>query len=385
MINTTYFLKKLLNKIQYGEIEVKFQNGAIQKFGNDTALKARLEICNKKAITSVIHEGDIGFGRGYIEGWWKCDDLVSLLIILTRNIHTIEVVLYGNKFYNFVYRIFDFFKRNTIRNSKKNIEYHYDLGNDFYFKWLDETKTYSSALYSGNETLKEAQKAKYHNIIKYFPQNVLTVLEIGCGWGDFIQEITQQNTNIKIKGLTLSNEQFAYVSTKFADNSNIVPVIQDYRHENNKYDAIVSIEMFEAVGMEYWKTYFQKIYDCLNQNGIAVIQTITIDESVFEKYTHTSDFIRHFIFPGGILPTKTIFEELANECGFNIIAYTNFGMSYYKTLIEWLKKFDEVKEEIRYLNFSEEFLRKWRFYLAYCAAGFYSKRTDVFQFVLQKK
>ena len=385
MINTTYFLKKLLNKIQHGEIEIKFPNGTTQKFGNNPTLKATLEICNQKAITSTIHEGDIGFGRGYIEGWWKTNDLISLLIILTQNIQSIQNILYGNKLYNFTYRILDLLKRNTIKNSKKNIEYHYDLGNNFYFKWLDTTKTYSSALYNNNETLEEAQKTKYLSIIKHLPQNTSTILEIGCGWGGFIQEITQHNTNIKIKGLTLSNEQFSYVEKKFTNNPNIDVKLQDYRHETNQYDAIISIEMFEAVGTEYWPTYFQQVHNCLNQNGIAVIQTITIDESVFEKYTHTSDFIRHFIFPGGILPTKTIFEKLANEHGFNIISHTNFGTSYYKTLIEWLQKFNKTKEEIKSLNFSEEFFRKWQFYLAYCAASFYSKRTDVFQFVLQKK
>ena len=373
----------MLSKITYGTLEVVFPNGEIKKFGNGKP-QARMQIENLKTISAVFSEGDIGFGRGYIEGWWKCDDIYNLLEIMLANVDKIEEALYGNKFYNFVYKIYDFFKRNTLTNSKKNIEYHYDLGNDFYFKWLDETKSYSSAIFYGNETLMEGQVSKYQNIIKYIPENAKNILEIGCGWGGFMNEMLKKNEQISIKGLTLSNEQFEYVSNKFANNSKIVPVIQDYRNENEKYDAVVSIEMFEAVGMEYWKTYMQKVFDCLNENGVAVIQTITIDENVFEKYTKTSDFIRHFIFPGGVLPTREIFEKLAKECGFNVVKSENFGLSYKKTLLLWLEKFDAISNEILTLGFDEKFIRKWRLYLAYCAAGFNAKRTDVYQFVLQK-
>ena len=388
--NTNAFIKKILSQIQYGTISVIFYNNKSQTsksqtFGtnNKNEPHCTIEFKNRKAITSVINEGDIGLGRGYIEGWWKCNDITSLLIIFTQNIQAIETILYGNKFYNTIYRIFDFFKRNTIKNSKKNIEYHYDLGNEFYFKWLDSTKTYSSGIFHNNETLTESQKQKYQNILKHIP-NAKTILEIGCGWGGFIQEAYFSNSEIKIKGITLSQEQLAFVSNKFKENPNIQPTIQDYRLEKNQYDAIVSIEMFEAVGIEYWNTYFEKIHECLNDNGTAVIQTITISETAFEKYKTTSDFIRHFIFPGGMLPTEKIFKDIANKCGLEVVSSENFGMSYYKTLVLWLEKFDSIKDDILSLNFDEKFIRKWRFYLAYCAAGFYSQRTDVFQFVLKK-
>lgn len=383
MIYKTKILKSILSKIEYGTLHVTFPNGKTSIFGKGEP-KATLVIYNKKAISAMLSEGDIGFGRGYIENWWTCDDIITLLDILVLNISHIENAIYGNKFYNFIYKIYDFLHRNTIAHSKKNIEYHYDLGNDFYFKWLDETKTYSSALFYGNERLGEAQRNKYQNIIKYLPDNTQNILEIGCGWGGFMQEILKNKSDINIKGLTLSNEQFTFVKEKFVNNHNIQPVIQDYRDEQGQYDAIVSIEMFEAVGREYWKTYMQKVYDCLNPNGVAVIQTITIDKSVFEKYIHTSDFIRHFIFPGGILPTKEIFQSLAKNCGFEVVASQNFGDCYKKTLLEWIKDFDSVRNEILTLGFDEKFIRKWRFYLAYCAAGFSSKRTDVFQFVLKK-
>lgn len=373
----------ILSKLQDGTIEIKFQDGTTQAFGSGSET-VQLVIHNNKAISSIIHEGDIGFGRGYIEGWWSCNDILLFLKILTRNIALINKILYGNKLYNVVYRIFYYFNRNTVRHSKKNIEYHYDLGNEFYFKWLDVTKTYSSGLFRGNETLVDAQRNKYENIIKYLPNDAKNILEVGCGWGGFIQVAISQNENLKIKGLTLSNEQFSYVEEKFASNSNIDTKIQDYRNEFGKYDAVVSIEMFEAVGMEYWHVYFQKIHECLNDSGIAVIQTITIAEDIFEKYIKTSDFIRHFIFPGGMLPTRTIFEGIAKRYGFEVITSENFGLSYYKTLLEWLKNFDGMQSEIIKLGFNTEFIRKWRFYLAYCAAGFESGRTDVYQFVLRK-
>lgn len=376
------FFKTLLLAIKNGTIVVTFPGGKSQTYGNGEPY-ATFVVNNKKAISSIFSEGDIGFGRGYIENWWETDNLVGLVDIIVKNISNIESVIYGNRFYNTIYKIYDFLHRNTFKNSKKNIEYHYDLGNDFYFKWLDETKSYSSALFTGNENLQDAQKAKYANIIKYIP-NAKDILEIGCGWGGFIQEMLNCKPDVKIKGLTLSNEQFSYVKEKFVENQNIEPVIQDYRLEEERYDAIVSIEMFEAVGREYWRTYMQKIFSCLKDGGVAVIQTITIDKSVFEKYLHTSDFIRHFIFPGGILPTMETFESLAKECGFEVIALERFGQSYRKTLLLWLDKFNEVKNEILALGFDEKFIRKWKMYLAYCAAGFGFERTDVYQFVLKK-
>ena len=383
MINKTKILKNILSHIQVGQIEVTFQSGESQTFGSDESLRASLKINNKKAISEMLSQGDIGFGRGYIENWWQCDDIVSLLDIVSMNAQHFEKAVYGNRLFSAFYKFYDFLKRNTIANSKKNIEYHYDLGNEFYFKWLDSTKTYSSALFRENESLEDGQVEKYRNIIKYIP-NAKKILEIGCGWGGFMSEMLKENANIEIKGLTLSHEQYAFVSKKFSGNDKIQPIIQDYRNENYKYDAVVSIEMFEAVGMEYWETYMQKVSNSLHQNGVAIIQTITIDASVFEKYTKTSDFIRHFIFPGGMLPTKEIFESIAQKFGFEVVASENFGMSYRQTLLLWLENFDKISNELSPLGFHEKFIRKWRFYLAYCAAGFNSKRTDVYQFVLRK-
>ncbi len=383
MINKTKILQNILSQIKIGQIEVKFPNGETQAFGKDTGLMAHLQINNIKAISEILSKGDIGFGRGYIENWWQSNDIVTLLDVITSNARHFEKAIYGKGFFKILYTVYHFFKRNTLANSKKNIEYHYDLGNNFYFKWLDSTRTYSSALFRGEETLEEAQVEKYRNIIKHIP-NAKTILEIGCGWGGFMSEAVKTNADINIKGLTLSHEQHDFVAQKFANNNNIFPIIQDYRNEAGKYDAVVSIEMFEAVGMEYWEIYMQKVADALNKGGIAVIQTITIDSSAFEEYTKTSDFIRHFIFPGGMLPTVEIFEKIAKKAGFEVVASENFGMSYKKTLLLWLENFDRISHELAPLGFDEKFIRKWRFYLAYCASGFNAKRTDVVQFVLRK-
>ena len=386
MISRKKIFIKALSNIKQGRLVLIMPNGERFCFGKAQKPSAVMEILDSRAVSHVISEGDIGFGRGYIEKWWKTDSIVNLLDVLTLNAGNIEKAIYGNWFYNFIYKIYDFFKRNTVTHSKKNIEYHYDLGNDFYFLWLDKaTKTYSSALFNGSDDLEVAQKNKYENIIKYIPKGAESVLEIGFGWGGFMQEMVKVYPEIKIKGLTLSNEQFAYVCKKFAKNSNIEPKIQDYRHENGKYDAVVSIEMFEAVGREFWKTYLEKVCNVLNTGGIAVIQTITILSHAFEKYTKTSDFIRHFIFPGGMLSTAEIFESLAKECGFEVVQAQNFGLCYQKTLLKWLKTFDAQKESVLNLGFDEKFIRKWRLYLAYCASGFGCGRTDVFQFVLKKR
>jgi cyclopropane-fatty-acyl-phospholipid synthase len=268
------------------------------------------------------------------------------------------------------------FRKNTYNGSKKNIQYHYDLGNDFYQLWLDETMTYSSALFDGeNVNLSAAQKNKYQRILSKL-NDKKNILEIGCGWGGFAKEAVLQGYNVT--GLTLSKEQ-----KKYADNlglKNFTIKLQDYRKEKIKYDNIVSIEMFEAVGRQYWDTYFKTIKNCLNKDGKAIIQTITIDDEVALGYKKRVDFIQKHIFPGGVLPSKSEFINLAKANDLKVVEAFDFGGDYQKTLINWLDNFNKVKEKVINLGFDEKFIRKWQFYLAYCAAGFGAKRTSVMQF-----
>lgn len=266
---------------------------------------------------------------------------------------------------------------------KKNITYHYDLGNDFYQLWLDSTMTYSSALFNNQDLeLHQAQELKYQNIIDKLSGK--TILEIGCGWGGFIEQAIKSNYHIT--GLTLSNAQQQFANQRLINHqANFEIKLQDYRKENSVYDNIVSIEMFEAVGKEYWQNYFQVLNGCLKTNGKAILQIITIDEKVFDHYLKRVDFIQKHIFPGGILPSKSKIHQLANENNFIIKSELDFAKDYEKTLRIWLKNFNDKIEQIKLLGFDDRFIRKWQFYLGYCIAGFASKRTSVVQFELIKK
>jgi cyclopropane-fatty-acyl-phospholipid synthase len=255
------------------------------------------------------------------------------------------------------------------------------LGNDFYSLWLDETMSYSSGIFCESDCLKKSQENKYQRILDQINKNGSKILEIGCGWGGFINQASIQG--FEVKGLTLSNEQKSYAD-QLIKNKNLSAQIalQDYRHEKDKFDNIVSIEMFEAVGKEYWNEYFSKIKECLKSDGKAVIQTIAIGDEFYKKYIKTSDYIREYIFPGGFLPSPKIFNMLAKKNGLKVIEEFRFGDSYSKTLLKWLDNFNAVQNKIIELGYDHEFIRKWQFYLAYCAAGFESKRTDVIQYSL---
>jgi cyclopropane-fatty-acyl-phospholipid synthase len=270
---------------------------------------------------------------------------------------------------------------NNLKGSKKNISHHYDLGNDFYSLWLDPSMTYSSGIFQNCDSLDESQKQKYQRIINQLNPTGRQVLEIGCGWGGFMEEGSK--SGLDVLGLTLSQEQLHFSQNRMRkQNFKSQAVLKDYRHEAGKFDNIVSIEMFEAVGKEYWNSYFSQIKSCLKDSGKAVVQTITIDEDAYHKYEKTSDFIREFIFPGGFLPTKSEFEKIAQDNNLQVADKFEFGQCYDKTLAIWLKNFDAAKEKIIYLGFDESFIRKWRFYLAYCMAGFRGQRIDVVQYSL---
>lgn len=374
---------KKLEKLEHGFLEITLPDNSKIFFGkNKEEVNANIKINNLDLIELVISKGDIGFGEAYINEMFETSDLANLLEFFSLNQKQIDDLFYGKRFLSFLFSIKNFLRKNNIKGSKKNISVHYDLGNSFYEKWLDKTMTYSSGIFEENETLEESQVKKYQRIISQLNQTKKRVLEIGCGWGGFINEASKNG--FEVLGLTLSKEQLAYTQNLITSQKlNSLAVFKDYRHEIGKFDNIVSIEMFEAVGKEYWNSYFEKIKSCLKKDGKAVIQTITIDDLAYQKYQKTSDYIREYIFPGGFLPTKTIFENLASKNGLKTIDKFEFGNSYNRTLEIWLMNFDKVKNEILELGFDEKFIRKWRFYLAYCMAGFRSKRVSVVQFTLK--
>lgn len=380
-------LWQALENISFGSLEITLADGQIKKFQavkNTDEKCAKIKIKNDDLIDLLITGGGVAFGESYMNGWWETDDLPNLLTFITRNAHALEGFFHARKFRALLLFLGSFFTKNTKRGSKKNIKAHYDLGNDFYQLWLDETLTYSAALFDRpNLDLPSAQRRKYQNILDKLSGN--SVLEIGCGWGGFAEMAAKENKQVTC--LTISEKQKAFAEARMAKNNlqNLVKIkLQDYREENSTYDNIVSIEMFEAVGQEYWHEYFEVLRRNLRDKGRAVLQIITIDEKVFEDYINRVDFIQKHIFPGGVLPSKNKIRELAKKNGFELRSEISFGNDYARTLEIWLERFDQKYLEILALGFSDQFIRKWRFYLSYCIAGFLAKRTDVVQFELIK-
>jgi cyclopropane-fatty-acyl-phospholipid synthase len=372
-----------LQKAQTGYLEITTPEHNKIEIGDPTAdLKANIIIKDWALIDAVIKYGDIGFGESYMDGLFETDDLIALLSFFVVNQEHLEDIFHGNIFFSFLGFVKNLFNKNTLNGSKKNISFHYDISNEFYQIWLDPSMTYSSAIFDQKTDLNLAQKNKYQRILNNLNSGK-NILEIGCGWGGFMEEAAKQDQFVK--GLTLSTKQAEFAQKRLlSQNLQGEIALQDYRHETQKFDNIVSIEMFEAVGKEYWGEYFKKVSSSLNEGGKAIIQTITIKDDIFEKYSTTADFIRKHIFPGGVLPSKSIFTNLAATQGLKVDNEFAFGQSYFLTLKLWLENFNNNLDAIKTLGFNQEFIRKWQFYLAYCAAGFYGQRTDVMQYCLVK-
>ena len=373
---------KLFKGLERGTLTVENPKGEVSQFrGKYTGAEAQLKINDWSLIDLLLAKGDIGLGEAYRDGLWDSDDISKVILLSIQNEKALKKIMVGNVVSILPYVLKHRLNRNTEKGSQKNIQAHYDLGNDFYKLWLDETMTYSSAYFKGDESLKEAQLNKYDQIIKKLgdlPDNA-SLLEVGCGWGGFIKRAAEKNW--KVKGITLSKEQKAYVDETFEKKA---AFIQDYRKEKGTYDALVSIEMFEALGKEYWKKYFKNLSSFLKPGAPAVIQTITINELDFKSYQNSTDFINSYIFPGGLVPSVEAFSRLAMKAGFRIVHAESFGKSYAKTLRIWEENFSSKLEEIKDLGFDESFIRLWKFYLKLCEGSFESAKINVYQFHLEK-
>ena len=294
----------------------------------------------------------------------------------------------SNLFYLTLSKIKHFLNDNSKSQSKKNIKYHYDLGNKFYEKWLDKSMTYSSAIFDQQNTnLSDAQINKYKKIAESLSLNENSkTLEIGCGWGGFSSYVAK-NYKCKIDAITISKEQFNYTSNKIQKEGlgeKVDVQFKDYREINTKYSNIASIEMFEAVGKKYWNSYFDIIKNSLSENGKAALQIITINELRAKDYQTRPDFIQQYIFPGGMLPTKKQLEESAKDVGLKCLELLSFGKSYAKTLNIWNSQFQESWNDVAEYGFDNKFKRMWEYYFAYCETGFLSSSTDVSQFLVKK-
>ena len=385
----TNFFKKWLEKkivnLESGSLVITFPNKTVLELGEGSE-KADLVITSWRGIWLLFTRGSLGFTEGYIKNYWTTSNLVFLMEFLTKNYSSISTIVDGKVLGRIFTKIRHRLNKNSIAGSKKNIQAHYDLGNDFYSMWLDKTMTYSSGFYrEKNETIEEAQKAKYQLILDTLDLPVgSSILEIGCGWGGFLEHASNQG--YLVKGITISPSQFKFARERI-ENLEIVPDIEliDYRLLEGKFDAVVSIEMFEAVGSEYWNSYFQKIQNVLKPNAKAVIQTITMTEDYFEGYDKWPDFIQTYIFPGGELASDKLFIDEANKFDLENIKTTNFAKSYAKTLETWYENFQIAWSDIEKMGFDAKFKRTWDMYLAYCRGGFLNGQLEVSQYLLKVK
>lgn len=385
---------RLMSQLQYGVLDVHLPDGTTRRFGQAPDAPgnppyARVVLTNWNVCAAAMKSGDIGFAETYLAGDWHTDDLAALLDIMVRNRTTIEAVVYGSWFGKLTNRFRHLCNANTKEGSRRNIHAHYDLGNAFYKLWLDSTMTYSSALFDGSpdQTLEDAHRAKYRRLLNELELDGVnpSVLEIGCGWGGFAQ-LAASEAKANVTALTLSTEQLAYAQQRLTDaglSDQTDLRLQDYRDTHGQFDAIASIEMFEAVGEEYWPSYFECIKRNLKRGGRACVQTITIDNALFDRYRTSTDFIQQYIFPGGMLPSPDVFMQTAERHGLKVVNQFSFGRDYARTLRIWRNAFVARLDEIRAQRFDERFIRLWDFYLCYCEAAFAHSNTDVIQFTLE--
>jgi cyclopropane-fatty-acyl-phospholipid synthase len=381
---------QLLEKIEHGTLTVQFPDRSLKVYGNGALPHAAITLRNWNVFLASMKSGDIGFAETYIAEDWTTPSLSDLLRVMIQNRRAVEDLIYGSWWGRMVYRVRHLLNRNHKANSRKNIHAHYDLGNAFYELWLDGTMNYSSALFAGNfsQTMQDAQHAKVRRALQVADvQKGSRVLEIGCGWGALAEKATQE-FGAHVTGVTLSTEQLAFANARMKWNGTAEQTdlrLQDYRDINDgPYDAICSIEMIEAVGQEYWPTYFQTISKLLKPGGKACIQSIVIDDALFDRYVKSTDFIQQYIFPGGCLPSPSEFKRQARLAGLEVIDELKFGPDYAETLRRWRHDFMAQEKQVLKLEFDPQFIRTWEFYLAYCEAAFDEANTDVIQFTLQK-
>ena len=379
------FILNRLKKLEYGNLKLINYDGKVFHFGNlESKLSADIKINNPNFFTNIILGGSSAFGEAHIKKDFYTSNLTNLIEITAKNVklvYSFSGSLKLQKIKNLIKKIF---ASNTKSKSLKNISKHYDLGNDFFSKWLDKSLTYSSAIYMDqNESLEKAQRNKYQKLIDLLKiKEGNKVLEIGCGWGGF-SEYLAKNYNVTIDCITISKKQFEFsknrIATSGLDNKVNVKFL-DYRDVKDKYDNIASIEMIEAVGENYLDKYFSTIKNSLKSNGTAAIQGITISDKLFERYRRSEDFIQKYIFPGGFLPSEKFMKQLIKKHNLSLDKINTYSDDYAKTLNIWKSNFLNAWKNISPLGFDEAFKRMWEFYLSYCEAGFKSKNINLIQF-----
>ena len=379
-------LLRLLERLDGGSLELSLPDGSCRIFAGAGPRHAAMDIRDWALFDAVLARGDIGLAEAWLDGQWESPDPAALLTLLAENRDALARALYGSAWSLFGARLRHAFNANTRAGSRRNILAHYDLGNDFYRLWLDPGMSYSSALYEGDpqRPLQEAQEAKNRRILSKLQATPgQRVLEIGYGWGGFAELAARDG--LAVHGITLSPSQLAYAGERMARaglDGRARFSLTDYRDLAGRYDHIVSVEMFEAVGERWWPAWFAAVARNLAPGGRAVAQSIVIRDDLFARYRKGTDFIQQMVFPGGMLPSISAFREQAGRAGLEVREAFAFGRDYARTLAEWAKNFEAAWPQIARLGFDERFRRLWRFYLAYCEAGFAAGSTDVVQFEL---
>ena len=382
-----YPVFRTLGRLQQGQLDLVLPDGRRWRFSGEKAgVHGEMCLHNPLRLTRrLMRRGALGLAEGFMAGDWTSARLSDLMQVLALNEAHFGVLSEGKKTLQLLDRLQHRLRRNSRRGSRRNIGYHYDLGNDFYRTWLDQTMSYSAALFEhADEPLERAQQRKYQRLLdKLDARPGQHILEIGCGWGGFALHAARQG--IRVTGITLSRQQLEYArrAVQEAGLGHLVELrLQDYRDLTQRFDHLVSIEMFEAVGEAYWGDYFRVLRQSLRPGGRAALQVITIDHDYFEHYRNATDFIQKYIFPGGLLPSPQVFQQHADQAGLATLERDFFAEHYALTLHRWHQRLQAAHSEPRVRNLGETFLRMWHYYLAYCEAGFRTGRIDVMQVLL---
>ena len=379
----------VIKKIKNGCLDVKLEDGRVFRAeGKSEGPYAEFTVHNDDLFARLVREGDLGFSDAYLDGWWTTPDLQAFMDLMHLDNDDVYSGFPGMGLVRLYERVRFWLQSNSRKQAKKNISYHYDLGNKFYSLWLDKSMTYSSALFKkDSETLEKAQENKYESIIDQLGVKPGDhILEIGCGWGGFC-EYAAAKRGIKVTGLTISQEQYDYAIKRIADGGLTDKVeikLQDYRDETGVYDGIASIEMFEAVGEKYWPIYFSTVRDRLKPGCNATLQIITLADNRWEAYRKGVDFIQKYIFPGGMLPCPSVLKEQVHRAGLQVKGSIEFGQSYSATLRRWHAEFNKQWDNIVGLGFDKRFKNMWDFYLTSCAGTFMQGYCDVTQITINK-
>ncbi|NCQ22863.1 MAG: SAM-dependent methyltransferase [Rhodobacteraceae bacterium CG17_big_fil_post_rev_8_21_14_2_50_63_15] len=375
-------------QISAGRLDIALPDGRVFRAeGARPGPVARLDIHEPEVFARLVREGYLGFCEAYLDGDWSTPDLQAFMDLLNED-DSIHHGYPGQNLAQLYERLRFWFKRNSRRQARRNISYHYDLGNEFYRLWLDETMTYSSALFAGGQnSLEQAQIAKYASMVDQMGVKPGDhVLEIGCGWGGFA-EYAARERGLRVTGLTISEEQLKFARERIARaglSDQVTLKLLDYRDERGTYDGIASIEMFEAVGERYWPVFFQSLRDRLIPGAQATLQIITVADSRWESYRNDVDFIQKYIFPGGMLPSPSALRVEIDRAGLKVARSIEFGESYSETLRRWHHAFDEKWDQIATMGFDARFRRMWNFYLTSCAAAFKGGSCDVTQITIAR-